>query len=134
MRTIVIDDVGPKFQVEDTDYDAIDWGSNADDIVTIPVAGGGIVYVNWAKTLLVYAFGPDPGPGTFPGYVITAREGLGNHVNEATRDAIVVAMQGPGFENQILVFTTSGGEEYHVATANLHELSLIPHDLVISVP
>ena len=124
---------GPEVVVSDSEYANIDWGSSSDDFVHFVTENGGFVLFSWAETLSVVADGADPGPGSFPGYTIRVRGEVDNHISEATKDAIEVELSGTGSQDKILSFVTTGGEEYHIAVANIQELVLVPNILVIEL-
>ena len=122
---------GPEVVVSDSEYANIDWGSMGDDSVHFVTEDGGFVLFYWSNTLSVVADGADPGPGSFPGYTVRIRGEVDNHINEATKDAIEAELSGPGSQDKILSFVTTGGEEYHVSVANIQELVLAPDTLII---
>lgn len=124
---------GPNVVVSDSEYDNIDWGSTGDDFVSFVTEDGGFVLFSWSNTLSVIAAGADPGPGSFLGYTIKVRGEVDNHISEPTKDAIEAELSGPGSQDKILSFVTTGGEEYHIAIANIQELVLAPATLVIEL-
>ena len=121
---------GPPLVVSDAEYANIDWGSSRDDFVHFVTEGGGFVLVAWEHTANISADGADPGPGSFPGYMITGG-GIGNHISEATKEALEAELSAPGSQDKILSFVTTGGEEYHFAVANIQRLIMTPATFII---
>ena len=124
---------GLEVVVSDSEYANIDWGSKGDDSVHFVTEDGGFVLFYWSNTLSVIADGADPGPGSFPGYTIMIRGEADNHISEATKDAIKAELSTTGSQDKILSFVTTGGEEYHIAIANIQELVLAPATVVIEL-
>ena len=134
-KTIIA--AGLRFVVSDAEYALIDWGTTGDDFVRFETTSGGDIAVNLQQVTTLTTPGVEPPPGSFPGFrvnMIASKESIDAHVNQATRDALVAALQGPGSEDQVLQFTTLEGEDVRIVTRNMGVLYVEPETLEVPDP
>ncbi len=123
-----------EFVVSDSEAAGIDWGNSNEDTIVFETVDQEDVYLNWDNIAVITISGAAPPPGsTLPGYRMLAAAADGSfnaHINEATRDALVASLNGPGSENMIMEFTTLNGYDVRLPNKNILYISFQPDDLV----
>ena len=132
-RDIIVDGAhNVRFTVSDSEYAAIDWGVKGDDVVLINLEHGGFAALYWNTIGVVQAPGALPPPGSYPGWHIDARGPWGDisglHINDATKDALVIAL---AVADTILEFTTLQGSDVKMPSASATYISFHPGDFVV---
>jgi hypothetical protein len=133
-RTITVDGAasGAGLVVSDVEYASIDWGASADDIVTFNLENGGAAVLNWESIGAVFSRGSPPPPGSYPGWHVDVSGPYGGvnglHVNDATKDALVIALAEA---DVIIEFTTLQGTDVKLPSKNATVIALVPGAYVV---
>ena len=135
-KTIRVDGrINSEHIVSDVEYAGIDWGNTSEDCVRFTDVDGSFIVLNLSHVVCISVPGVQPPPGSYPGWHVYAT-GLGGsveglHVNDATKADIVFAVSEPGSEDSVVEFVSLEGTEVRFLTANVGNIKLMPHDLVV---